>query len=88
MLEAKIEEATDPEARRQLELTLAHLDEFGAEELGAELKKFDTKAPETGNELSDPYPFNLMFATQIGPSGMVPGFLRPETAQGIFVNFR
>jgi len=88
VLEAKIEEATDPEARRQLELTLAHLDEFGAEELGAELKKFDTKAPETGNELSDPYPFNLMFATQIGPSGMVPGFLRPETAQGIFVNFR
>ena len=29
-----------------------------------------------------------MFPTQIGPSGTVKGFLRPETAQGIFVNFR
>ncbi|BFF96498.1 glycine--tRNA ligase [Drosophila madeirensis] len=29
-----------------------------------------------------------MFATQIGPTGLVKGFLRPETAQGIFVNFK
>jgi len=29
-----------------------------------------------------------MFATQIGPTGTVKGFMRPETAQGIFVNFR
>ena len=32
--------------------------------------------------------FNLMFQTHIGPSGAVKGFLRPETAQGIFVNFK
>mmetsp|Transcript_19459 Transcript_19459/g.32715 ORF Transcript_19459/g.32715 Transcript_19459/m.32715 type:complete len:686 (-) Transcript_19459:445-2502(-) len=88
VLEAKIEETTDAVAKKELEVTLAHLDEFKAEELGSYLKKFATKAPETGNELSDPYPFNLMFATQIGPSGNLQGFLRPETAQGIFVNFR
>ena len=29
-----------------------------------------------------------MFASQIGPTGQHKGFLRPETAQGIFVNFR
>eukprot|EP00172_Hildenbrandia_rubra_P002650 Plantae.Rhodophyta-Hildenbrandia_rubra.ctg3656.p1 GENE.Plantae.Rhodophyta-Hildenbrandia_rubra.ctg3656~~Plantae.Rhodophyta-Hildenbrandia_rubra.ctg3656.p1 ORF type:complete len:461 (+),score=89.06 Plantae.Rhodophyta-Hildenbrandia_rubra.ctg3656:636-2018(+) len=29
-----------------------------------------------------------MFATQIGASGLRPGYLRPETAQGIFVNFK
>jgi glycyl-tRNA synthetase len=29
-----------------------------------------------------------MFGTQIGPSGTFKGYLRPETAQGIFVNFR
>ena len=46
------------------------------------------KAPETKNDLTAPYPFNLMFPTQIGPSGQQKGFLRPETAQGIFVNFR
>lgn len=29
-----------------------------------------------------------MFQTSIGPTGQVPGFMRPETAQGMFVNFR
>lgn len=45
-------------------------------------------APTTGNTLSKPFPFNLMFSTSIGPAGNMPGFLRPETAQGIFVNFK
>ncbi|WP_306054888.1 glycine--tRNA ligase [Natronococcus wangiae] len=31
--------------------------------------------------------FNLMFATNIGPGDSDPGYLRPETAQGIFVEF-
>ncbi len=46
------------------------------------------KAPETGNDLSEALPFNLMFETSIGPTGTQRGFLRPETAQGIFINFR
>jgi len=50
--------------------------------------KFEIKSPDTGNELSKPFPFNLMFATTIGPEGTSRGFLRPETAQGIFVNFK
>lgn len=29
-----------------------------------------------------------MFQIHIGPSGLMRGFLRPETAQGIFVNFK
>jgi len=31
--------------------------------------------------------FNLMFETNIGPGTASPGYLRPETAQGIFVDF-
>ncbi|WP_257299275.1 glycine--tRNA ligase [Haloarchaeobius sp. FL176] len=31
--------------------------------------------------------FNLMFGTNIGPGSSQPGYLRPETAQGIFVEF-
>ncbi len=31
--------------------------------------------------------FNLMFKTEIGPGDSMPGYLRPETAQGIFVEF-
>ena len=29
-----------------------------------------------------------MFPTPIGPSGMLQGYLRPETAQGIFLNYK
>jgi glycyl-tRNA synthetase len=41
-------------------------------------------------DLTEPRQFNLMFETRIGPveeSGQ-DAFLRPETAQGIFVNFK
>eukprot|EP01024_Parvocaulis_polyphysoides_P018345 TRINITY_DN18129_c0_g1_i1.p1 TRINITY_DN18129_c0_g1~~TRINITY_DN18129_c0_g1_i1.p1 ORF type:complete len:488 (+),score=88.92 TRINITY_DN18129_c0_g1_i1:187-1650(+) len=58
------------------------------EDLGKYIQEFQIKSPDTGNDLSEPYPFNLMFATQIGPKGDLVGYLRPETAQGIFVNFR
>jgi glycyl-tRNA synthetase len=50
-------------------------------------QKLKIKSPDTGNDLTDPESFNLMFGTQIGPSGGSKGYLRPETAQGIFVNF-
>jgi len=47
------------------------------------------RCPECGGELTEPRMFNLMFRTHMGPvqdeSGLA--YLRPETAQGIFVNF-
>ncbi|KAK0519771.1 Glycine--tRNA ligase 1, mitochondrial [Tilletia horrida] len=67
--------------------TLAQIDNYTGPELGALIKKYDIRAPESGNEVSDPVEFNLMFDTQIGPTGAVKGYLRPETAQGHFVNF-
>ena len=33
------------------------------------------------------YKFNLMFQTTIGPGSQRTGYLRPETAQGMFVDF-
>lgn len=45
------------------------------------------KNPNTGVEPEPPVAFNLMFKTQIGPSGGSVGYLRPETAQGQFLNF-
>merc|ERR1711892_607169 len=56
--------------------------------MAAIMKKFDMKAPLTNNPLTEPIEFNLMFQTHIGPSGNIRGFLRPETAQGIFINFK
>ncbi len=52
------------------------------------IEELKIKAPETNNELSQALPFNLMFETLIGPTGTQKGYLRPETAQGIFINFR
>jgi len=67
---------------------MAVLDDLSSEELGAKIKEYGITAPDTKNPLSPPYPFNLMFQTSIGPSGLSPGYMRPETAQGIFVNFK
>ena len=46
--------------------------------------------PDCGGELTDPRQFNLMFSTHLGSvadDGSLV-YLRPETAQGIFVNFK
>ena len=41
-------------------------------------------------DLTDPRPFNLMFKTSMGPveDGAASAYLRPETAQAIFANFK
>lgn len=78
----------DEEKRNEYESVLGQIDNYGMKELGELLSKYDAKASMTGNDLTDPVEFNLMFATSIGPSGLIPGYLRPETAQGIFVNFK
>jgi glycyl-tRNA synthetase len=67
---------------------IAQLDGYTMDEMGAVLRKYAMRSPSTGNALTDPIPFNLMFPTSIGPTGQLKGFLRPETAQGIFVNFK
>ncbi len=47
------------------------------------------KCPACGGELTEARQFNLMFKTFMGPveDSAAVVFLRPETAQGIFVNF-
>ncbi len=46
--------------------------------------------PECGGQLTEPREFNLMFETYVGAvrDEQSKTFLRPETAQGIFVNFK
>src|SRR4029079_14303549 len=46
--------------------------------------------PQCGGELSEPRQFNLMFETHVGPVAEEGStvYLRPETAQGIFINFK
>jgi glycyl-tRNA synthetase len=46
------------------------------------------KCPKCGGELGPTRIFNLMLATNVGPVEGSIAYLRPETAQGIFVNFK
>lgn len=86
--EAKAEKLDDAVVQ-EYEETLAKIDNYGGDELGELIKKFNIKGPTTGAELDPPRAFNLMFQTQIGPSADRPnGYLRPETAQGQFLNFQ
>src|SRR5918998_4811215 len=50
----------------------------------------ELKCPACGGDLSEPRMFNLMFETHMGPVADEGSrvFLRPETAQGIFLNFK
>jgi glycyl-tRNA synthetase len=46
------------------------------------------KCPECGGKLGEARQFNMMFQTQMGASEGSISYLRPETAGGIFVNFK
>jgi len=48
------------------------------------------KCPECGGDITEARQFNLMFKTHLGPveESSSLAYLRPETAQGIFVNFQ
>lgn len=62
-------------------------DVLSPKELDDAFVKFDVKCPECGGKLGPVEEFNLMFKTTIGPGSSRVGYLRPETAQGIFVNY-
>lgn len=72
----------------EYEETLAKIDNYNGEELGLLITKYNIKNPVTGGDVLPPVAFNLMFQTSIGPSSNLAGYLRPETAQGQFLNFQ
>jgi glycyl-tRNA synthetase len=65
-------------------------DHVREQELGAEDAEGEIVCPECGGQLSEPRQFNLMFETYAGPVQDEGSkvYLRPETAQGIFINFK
>ncbi|MBP1988367.1 glycine--tRNA ligase [Halolamina salifodinae] len=58
-------------------------------EIATILEEHEIDCPDCGAALAgqEVEEFNLMFQTSIGPGSGQPGYLRPETAQGIFVEF-
>jgi len=60
------------------------IDDISIEEA---IKENKIRCPTCKAELKDAYPVNLMFSTKIGIGSSRDAFLRPETAQGIFIDF-
>lgn len=62
---------------------------YSTDDIADIIVEYDITCPTCGSALADEPvdDFNLMFATNIGPGTASPGYLRPETAQGIFVEF-
>eukprot|EP00584_Thalassiosira_punctigera_P022978 CAMPEP_0172553414 /NCGR_PEP_ID=MMETSP1067-20121228/50740_1 /TAXON_ID=265564 ORGANISM="Thalassiosira punctigera, Strain Tpunct2005C2" /NCGR_SAMPLE_ID=MMETSP1067 /ASSEMBLY_ACC=CAM_ASM_000444 /LENGTH=683 /DNA_ID=CAMNT_0013341601 /DNA_START=55 /DNA_END=2106 /DNA_ORIENTATION=+ len=85
LLEGNLDMPT-PEKEEHLRVQI-QADAFSPAELDEQLVKYGCRAP-SGESYGPSFPFNLMFKTSIGPEGTAVGFLRPETAQGLFVNFR
>lgn len=82
------------ERQNQINAVLSRLAEAmkagNMEELGAMIAEYDIACPESGSRnWTEVRQFNLMFNTQLGNIAGEEGklYLRPETAQGIFVNF-
>lgn len=76
----KMAKVKKPEEREELLTLEADVENFTAEQIDDVIAKMNIKDPDTGNALSKAVPFNLMFDTQIGPTGTQKGYLRPETA--------
>ena len=59
-------------------------------ETGEKVENTRAFNPENGAQLTEPRPFNLMFRTFVGPTATDAdvAYLRPETAQAIFAQFR
>ena len=49
------------------------MDNYSREEFEELFVKYSVKAPLSGNDISPPLDFNLMFRTSIGPGGNIPG---------------
>ena len=62
-------------------------DTLTPDELSVIIRENNIRCPDCGGELGGVYEFNLMFSTSIGPGSKRIGYLRPETAQGMFVDF-
>ncbi len=61
---------------------------LSAAETDAKIKAAGVRCPNCKGELGPSRPFNMMFPLAVGPTGKDPAFLRPETAQGAYLNFK
>jgi glycyl-tRNA synthetase len=57
-------------------------------EIDARIAELKIRCPNCKGALGPSQEFNMMFPLGVGPTGKDRAFLRPETAQGVFLNFK
>ena len=57
-------------------------------EADAKIKELAVRCTKCKGELGPSQPFNMMFPVAVGPLGADRAYLRPETAQGAYLNFK
>lgn len=62
------------------------MDNYTQQELSDLFVKYNVKSPTTGNDLTPPISFNLMFQTSIGPGGNMPGYQEKNISSSLFDN--
>jgi glycyl-tRNA synthetase len=70
------------------EATGENVEGLETDELSAILSEQQIRCPRCGGHLTHVWSYNLMFQTLIGAKGKKTGYMRPETAQGIFIPFK
>jgi glycyl-tRNA synthetase len=70
--------------------SVTHVEEEGLTpaDVDARVRDLKIRCPNCGGVLGPSREFNMMFPLGIGPSGKDRAYLRPETAQGVFLNFK
>ncbi|MGC8648689.1 MAG: glycine--tRNA ligase [Candidatus Micrarchaeia archaeon] len=58
-----------------------------ADELNKVIKEKNIRCPKCKGTFEDAKAFNMMFDISLGPEKLEKGYLRPETAQSIYLNF-
>lgn len=67
------------------EMTGIKTDGLSFKELEGLIEEKEVRCPSCKGKLSEIWSYNLMFKTHIGPGSKKTGYLRPETAQGMFL---
>ncbi|KAM0677649.1 Glycine--tRNA ligase 1 [Binucleata daphniae] len=84
--DSKINEMFDNRKQELLDI-INNLEKCSPKDVDEICDKYNLKS-DNGNSVGNCKHFNLMFQTTIGPKSSNVAYLRPETAQGQFVNFK
>ena len=83
------DENTTAEVQLECEDIALKLNGMNAYEMEGVINRFKMKSPISGNNLSEAIEYPLMFGVNLDKEAEIAwGYLRPELAQGIFINFK